>query len=342
MSRETSKTNLLRRLMQKELKFKIITEGTKSGVSKTCKKYQISRTLYYRWLKRYQNLGLRGLEDIKRDFIPENKTNRDIELSVLTLIKSYPTYGPRAIKYLLEEMGHFISESAVYNIMKRQNLTNRDKRLRFARKNTTKAETVSIPIETISSGECWIFWITELGQFPAYGNVYAYTFMDAKSRITCSRIYQKLSYHHFEELLTAVALPIAQSLNMNPKYLCFFDDSYIVSDSSKIYMPVLLETLSERGFEMDIHIMKVNHFIPRLKELRTEYTRGCITTLLPLLQKQADFSVIKTELQHYIRFFNLEKEFLYDGILKSPISYHNQLTHSKPILPIWAYMNRTY
>ena len=112
--------------MQKDLKFKIITEASIYGVSKTCKKYDISRTIYYKWLKRYQALGVSGLDETKRSFTPENKTEAKIEKAVLNLIKTYPTYGPRAIKYLLEEIGYDISESAVFNIMKRNDLNQKE------------------------------------------------------------------------------------------------------------------------------------------------------------------------------------------------------------------------
>ena len=141
-------------MMQKDLRFKIISEGLKDGVSVTCRKYNISRTLYYRWLKRYQSQGIDGLKDIKRDFVPPNKTAVETEKALLGLIKEYPNYGPRALKYLFDELGYEISESAVYNIMKRNKLTKKELRISFSKKQGSKMATSIPPLPQLSSGEC--------------------------------------------------------------------------------------------------------------------------------------------------------------------------------------------
>ena len=86
--------------MKKDFRFKIISDGLKDGVSATCRKYNISRTLYYRWLKRYQANGIDGLKDMQKDFVPVNKTDIHIESALLNLIKDYPHYGPKALKQI--------------------------------------------------------------------------------------------------------------------------------------------------------------------------------------------------------------------------------------------------
>ena len=149
--------------MQKEDRYKIITEGLEKGISITCKKYNISRTIYYRWLKRYKEKGIDGLNNIQKDYTPINKTNKSIEDSVLQLIKKYPTYGPKALKYLLEELEISISESAVFNIMKRNNLSNKERRIRFSKYNQTKTTNKIPPVSKLNSGECWVFWINDYG-----------------------------------------------------------------------------------------------------------------------------------------------------------------------------------
>ncbi len=328
--------------MQKDLKFTILSEGQEKGVSITCKKYNISRTIYYRWLDRYRSFGLAGLEDIKKSFVPKNKTSPQIEQTVLSLIRKYPTYGPKSIKYFLEEMNYNISESAVFNIMKRNNLTNKENRLRFSRK-IIPADIPLLPsLTNLTSGECWLFWITDCGYFSPHGTLYSYTLMDVTSKIACSRIYQTISYSNFEDLLTAVALPIAQSLSLNPDYLCFFRDSKLIKPSASTFLPNLNDTLSERGFEMDIHLIEINHSMNEFISLRAEYTKECISFILTLIHKNKTLTEIKTYLQQYIRTYNLNHTFLYGSDFYSPVAYHNKFTNSKPILPIWAYLDRPY
>lgn len=47
----------------KEEKEKIIQDIQRLGVVAGCKKHGINKTLYYRWVRRYNSLGLEGLED---------------------------------------------------------------------------------------------------------------------------------------------------------------------------------------------------------------------------------------------------------------------------------------
>jgi len=111
--------------MKKERIFEIITEGQKNGISKTCRKYEISRTLYYRWLNRYKMEGIDGLDRSQKVLIPPNRTDSKLEDIVVKVSLTYPSYGPKAVMYLLEEMGYSLSESAVYNILKRSNIPNK-------------------------------------------------------------------------------------------------------------------------------------------------------------------------------------------------------------------------
>jgi len=109
--------------MNSELKLRVIKEALTLGVSATCRKNKISRTLFYRWLKRYQQSGMKGLEPVRKPFRPHNKTEQGIVDKLFVLMKKHPRIGPRELKYHLEGQGHYISESAVYNILMRHGLT---------------------------------------------------------------------------------------------------------------------------------------------------------------------------------------------------------------------------
>lgn len=50
----------------KEERYEIITYGIKFGVTQACTYYGISRTIYYRWLKRFETYGVNGLEEVTR------------------------------------------------------------------------------------------------------------------------------------------------------------------------------------------------------------------------------------------------------------------------------------
>ena len=328
--------------MNKNLKFNIIFEGQTNGVTATCQKYNISRTIYYRWLKRYKALGIEGLDDIKKVFTPINKTNSDIENVLLGLFKTYPHYGPKAIKYLLEEFGYNISESAVFNVMKRYSLTNRECRIKFSKKKDNNITNSLPPLNEINSGECWIFWITNYGNFKNIGNIFEYTIFDFKSRISCTRLYHDISFNNFEDLLTAVAIPVSQTLNFNTKYLCFFQDSKIIKQTLTILNSKFSKIVQDNGLDIKIYIFKSNDILGNIDELRKQYTEGCLSYLMPLIHEGMLLNELKMQLQKHIRAYNLNLKTKFDNEICSPIEYHNKLTNNPLILPLWANIDRKY
>ncbi|XMB86063.1 helix-turn-helix domain-containing protein [Mycoplasmatota bacterium WC44] len=328
--------------MHKDFRFKIISEGLKNGISVTCRKYKISRTIYYRWLKRYKSLGIEGLNDIEKNSIPINKTNSETENALLNLIKAYPHYGPRALKYLLDELGYNISESAVFNVMKRNSLTNKDKRIKFAKKRESKITKIIPSLAELETGECWIFWITDYGYFKNIGNLYSYTLFDLKSRITCTRLYNDISLNNFEDILTAVALPIATTLNLKINYLCFFKSVKFIKKSKSIFKSKISRIVQDHGLDVRIHILDTHEDLDRINGLKKQYTKECTSFLMTLINGGISFTELKIRFQKYIRNYNINDKSVYDKEICSPVEYHNKLTNTKLILPIWAYIDRKY
>lgn len=329
--------------MQKDFRFKIISEGMKNGVSITCRKYNISRTLYYRWLKRYKTQGLDGLADIKKEFTPPNKTDQETEQALLDLIKEYPDYGPRALNYLFEELGYTISESAAYNIMKRHQLSHRKQRLKFAKEQGDTTRTSIPPIAELSSGKAWIFWITDYGHFENIGNLYAYTLFDLKSKIAGTRLYQEIAFRHFEALLTTAVMPVAKTLEMNIDFMCFLEDNKLLQHLGKGFKPRINKIILDNGFDFDMHIIPPNNQdLALITDLQNTYTDNCLSFLIPLINAGISYEDLKTSFQAYVKDYNLIHPSTFHDGRYSPVAYHNKVTNTKLILPIWAYMNRRY
>lgn len=97
------------------------------NVSEACRIFRLSRTVYYKYKKRYEAYGLEGLKDKQRAKpVMPNKTKKDIEQKVLDMAKKYPTYGPAR---LANELGRIVCAATVYNILKRHNLSKKFDRL---------------------------------------------------------------------------------------------------------------------------------------------------------------------------------------------------------------------
>ena len=68
------------------------------NITLTCKIFQIFRTIYYKWLKRFNKLGYLGLQD-KKKVLPKkpNQVKKDKEQIILNYIINYFTHRPRRI-----------------------------------------------------------------------------------------------------------------------------------------------------------------------------------------------------------------------------------------------------
>ena len=73
------------------------------NITYTCKVFNLSRTIYYEWLRRFNQLGYLGLMD-KEKSQPRmpNQIKPEYETIIYNYITDYPTYGPRRIAYELK------------------------------------------------------------------------------------------------------------------------------------------------------------------------------------------------------------------------------------------------
>ncbi len=342
--------------MEREKKLTVLMDGQAYGVTEACKKHHISRTLYYRWLKRYNALGLIGLDQITKDFTPKNKTAPPVIALLMTLVKKNPHYGPRALKYLLEDFNYDISESAVYNTLKTLKLSTKQQRNKFAHKREKNPAHVSPSFTELKGGEGWLFWTTYVGHFNGLGNLYTYTFLDYRSKIACSRLYSTLSTAHFENLLTAVAMPIAQMLQFEPKHLFIPEHDPLCGKHPHIFLSEIEKATHHSGFEVAVHKLgeyplklvdpphnSKNEEGIQVQHLKNSYNQHCLSALLPWIQQGLSHQEIIIKFQQHIRDYNLHHKTLYDHQeIASPFEYYAKSKNTELILPLWAYIDRDY
>lgn len=337
--------------MDKEKRLAILLEGQKNGVQQTCSAHGISRTLYYRWLKRYKDEGLNGLNPISRHFVPANRTPASVERTLLSLVQRFPAYGPRALLYELQRLDLQLSESAVYNMLKRLKLTQRQQRQRFVRsrlpetkrdlQQTHQQGSLTPPnLMTEPSGAAWFFWSTPLGDFNGLGPLYLYTVMDFHSRIACSRLYPTQNSAMLLDLLTAVALPVAQTLNLDIHYL------YLPSDESRATggpraLPDIQGALTQSGFEVSLWTTLSEGDTQHIDVLKASYNRGALELLLAQ-SNPLTLSDLRYALQDYMRDYNLQAPVHPPELGLSPLGYHARAAQTETILPLWAYLHRDY
>ncbi|MGH3365847.1 MAG: helix-turn-helix domain-containing protein, partial [Nocardioidaceae bacterium] len=85
-------------------------EEQTGNVAMTCRYYGISRAVYYRWLRRYEEEGLEGLRDrSRRPKTCPHQTHVDVVGKILYLRQNYH-FGPEKIAMYLQRY-HDVSVS---------------------------------------------------------------------------------------------------------------------------------------------------------------------------------------------------------------------------------------
>jgi len=119
-------------------KYNVLQHARKhKNITYTCRIFNLSWTVYYKWLKRFSKLGYLGLLD-KKKRIPQmpNRIKPDKEEIILGYIIDYPTHGPRRITNKLRQQSIIISEAGVYNFLRRRQLNLRLDRLFYAQEKS--------------------------------------------------------------------------------------------------------------------------------------------------------------------------------------------------------------
>ena len=119
-------------------KYSVLQHARKhNNITYTCEVFCLSRTVYYKWLKRFSKLGYLGLQD-KKKAKPKmpNQIKPDKEKIILNYIIDYPTHGPRRIANELRQQDITISETGIYHVLCRKQLNHRLNRLFYAQEKS--------------------------------------------------------------------------------------------------------------------------------------------------------------------------------------------------------------
>lgn len=89
--------------MEQRFRFVLKVQEDDMSVAAACREFNISRPTGYKWLKRYEEEGLEGLED--RPSVPAeipHKTDEELETKICTLRRHQPELGPKKLRAWLE------------------------------------------------------------------------------------------------------------------------------------------------------------------------------------------------------------------------------------------------
>ena len=201
-------------------KYSVLQHARKhKNVTSTCKEFNLSRTTYYAWLRRFSQLGYLGLRDQERSQpkMP-NQIKPEYETIIYNYIIDYPTHGPRRIANELKAQGITISETGVYHVLKRRGLNHRLDRLfyaqehsdnpviteRYLREIEKKEET---HIEAFYPGYLFCQDTFYVGTIKGLGRIYQQAGIDAYSSFGLAKVYLNKKANSAIDFVKTKAIP---------------------------------------------------------------------------------------------------------------------------------------
>ncbi len=107
-------------IMSQRWEFVRLAQAEGSTMAELCRRFGISRTTGYKWLKRFQASQQPGLEDVsRRPHHSPNRTSQELEEAVLRVRDAHPAWGARKLSKWLERQGQRALPSTIQAILKR-------------------------------------------------------------------------------------------------------------------------------------------------------------------------------------------------------------------------------
>jgi len=183
-------------------KYSVLEHAYKNkNITGTCRLFNISRTIYYEWLMRFNKYGYLGLKDKERSKpkMP-NQIKPDFEQIIYNYIIDYPTHGPRRISNELKTQGIIISETGIYNVLVRKGLNHRLDRLFYAQEHSDNPviteryqreleKKKEAHIESFCPGYLFCQDTFYVGTIKGLGRIYQQTGIDAYSNFGLAKVY---------------------------------------------------------------------------------------------------------------------------------------------------------
>ena len=189
-----------------QLRLHALTRALEEGnVSAVCRQLGISRTLFYRWRKRYIRYGTDGLRPKLRSRQRGRPAQvpHHLERRVIALALAWPTWGPRRLSAQLQRDGVRLSPSTIYRLLKRACLNTTQLRLAVLERHSAataglltertrralhNARRGARHVQARVPGELVCLDTFYVGKLKGVGKVWQYTACDAATSFGLARL----------------------------------------------------------------------------------------------------------------------------------------------------------
>lgn len=326
----------------------MITYSIKTkNVSKTCSLFGISRTAYYKWLKRYKEYGFDGLRD-KKPSKPQmpNQTPVYIEKEVLSIVRIHPEYGPQRLSRELRKQDISLSNTGVYKILKRKGLKEKAARFNFAgdnlnllQKEKNKSNLCFTKDQIVNSYPGFMFLqeTVHIDKYLSEGPMYQITAIDCFSRFTFAKLYNKKSSDNAIDMVETMIFPVFKLLEIDIKA--------ITTNAGKEYTTNYKN--SKHHYEDFIESNKIRHYIVTgsdndrvdlLNKLNKEIYDHVYIHFIDNKKKGTAIE-FSSALNKYLTYHNFKRK-IEDGPCagKTPVQVLTEYKGEDFPIPVWMYV----
>ena len=198
------------------------------NVSQACREFGISRSLFYRWRKRYLTYGPDGLHPRRTGARPGRPPTLSVqaERAILALAITWPTWGPLQLALQLRQPEHGrwqVAPSTVYRLLRRSGLQTRWERLAVleahsaqaagllterTRRQLAAAQRRQAPhVQASEPGELVCLDTFYIGKLKGVGKVWQYTACDAACSYGIAQVSLEFSAAATAHFLISRVLP---------------------------------------------------------------------------------------------------------------------------------------
>ena len=296
-------------------KYSVLQHARKhNNITYTCKVFNLSRTVYYKWLKR---LGYLGLQD-KKKAKPKmpNQTKKDKEKIILNYVIAYPTHGPRRIANELRQQGNTVSETGVYNVLCRKQLNHRLERLFYAQEksdNPVVTERYLREVEKRKPAHINAYYPGQLfyqdtfyvGTIKGLGRIYQQAGIDAYSGFGFAKVYTDKMAISAINFLKNKVLPVYRQLNIPL--------DRILTDNGKEY--TTHQANGKHGYEQflkqnNIRHTKIKPRTPQSNGIVERFNRTLLEEFYQITMMKkvySSLSDLQDDLDKFIYYYNFKR-----------------------------------
>lgn len=240
------------------MRLKWIDHYTEKGnASLTCRYFDIPRSKFYYWLKRFDSNNLNSLEDKSKrpDKVRSPEVSEDLKLEVIEIRSTFKGWGKIKVQQILKNRGKYLGRNSIQRIINEVGIKRIPLKKKYYRRKRRK-HMYSVPKEVLDQPGGLVYMdVKHLYLLPGL-KVYQFTALDHATRMVKAKLYTRITSRSGKDFLRYIM-----------EEYSFEKIQYIGSDNGSEFLGELEDELEKLGIK---HVFatpsspKQNAFVERM------------------------------------------------------------------------------